>query len=599
MPAVRRVEKGDLEKAMSACGSREGKQQALDLLVDDMYATTSKRPRDALLKTWVKLHTSVTRGLAGARRSEAFDLCAVVKALEGVQANLADDGPVHPLAMVVCATYFMLRELEASAVDRSDVMFGEESVTLALPVSKTDWEAKGCSRTWSCICDRSLPCPFHILKEHCGQLDRQGRGADLPLFPDKHGNYCTKSGVVQTIRIAAQKTGMEVTDSEGGQRLSGHTFRITGARFLSAAGLDPITIQLLGRWGSNAVLTYLAESPLMSMKHRLKPLESQRLEQVRRDGPPAFGQMDARAHADEMFNLDKRLQDRMMLVEDRVNTLNQQLDQHADQLQGISIVLNSGTEETWKVINTKSRVEHRSDIQKISAPKRKQKNEETGVLGKAATRLKGSRFRWLNETLYTMTGDEALDLFSKDPSLAEAYHEGFRAQAAKWPRNPLDDVIRWLKEEVPRQHVIGDFGCGDARLALELKDRTVHSFDLVQINSRVTACNLAAVPLPKASLDVAIFCLALMGTDWTKFVAEARRCLKLGGLCHIVEVESRFADVEAVVRTIESLGFQQLMVKPGSFFVEMRFRATKKDAPPGRKSKGQDALLQACTYRKR
>lgn len=238
------------------------------------------------------------------------------------------------------------------------------------------------------------------------------------------------------------------------------------------------------------------------------------------------------------------------------------------------------------------------DFQKAAAPKRKQKNEDTGVLGKAATRLKGSRFRWLNETLYTMTGDEALDLFSKDPSLAEAYHEGFRAQASKWPRNPLDEVIRWLKEEVPRQHVIGDFGCGDVRLALELKDRTVHSFDLVQINSRVTACNLAAVPLPKASLNVAVFCLALMGTDWTKFVAEARRCLKLGGLCHIVEVESRFADVEAVVRTIESLGFQQLMVKPGSFFVEMRFRATKKDAQ-GRKSKGQDALLQACTYRKR
>ena len=36
---------------------------------------------------------------------------------------------------------------------------------------------------------------------------------------------------------------------------------------------------------------------------------------------------------------------------------------------------------------------------------------------------RGARFRWLNETLYTMTGDEALDLFSKDPSLAEAYHE--------------------------------------------------------------------------------------------------------------------------------------------------------------------------------
>jgi ribosomal RNA-processing protein 8 len=40
---------------------------------------------------------------------------------------------------------------------------------------------------------------------------------------------------------------------------------------------------------------------------------------------------------------------------------------------------------------------------------------------------------------------------------------------------------------------------------------------------RVTACNLAAVPLLKASLNVAVFCLALMGTDWTKFVAEVQK----------------------------------------------------------------------------
>eukprot|EP00913_Durusdinium_trenchii_P020885 g19623.t1 len=131
-----------------------------------------------------------------------------------------------------------------------------------------------------------------------------------------------------------------------------------------------------------------------------------------------------------------------------------------------------------------------------------------------------------------MTGQEAFKLFSEDPSLADAYHEGFRAQAAKWPKNPLDEVIRWLKKE--------------------LENRTVHSFDLVPINSRVTACNLAKVPLPKASLDVAIFCLALMGTDWIKFVTEARRCLKLGGLCHIVEVESRFAEIDAVVRSVDT-----------------------------------------------
>ena len=47
--------------------------------------------------------------------------------------------------------------------------------------------------------------------------------------------------------------------------------------------------------------------------------------------------------------------------------------------------------------------------------------------------------------------------------------------------------------------------------------------------ARVTACNLASVPLPGKSLDVAIFCLALMGTDWVDFVTEAKICGSCGG----------------------------------------------------------------------
>lgn len=107
--------------------------------------------------------------------------------------------------------------VNSSAIDRADVMFSGDSVTLSLPVSKTDWQAKGCIRTWSYICDRSLPCPFHILQEDCRYLDSSG----APLFPDQAGGYWSKTGVVQTIRLAAQMAGMEVTDAEGGYRLSG------------------------------------------------------------------------------------------------------------------------------------------------------------------------------------------------------------------------------------------------------------------------------------------------------------------------------------------------------------------------------------------
>lgn len=223
----------------------------------------------------------------------------------------------------------------------------------------------------------------------------------------------------------------------------------------------------------------------------------------------------------------------------------------------------------------------------------------SSAVGKAAERLRGSRFRWLNETLYSIPGAEAKALYEKDPTLATAYHEGFRAQVQKWPRNPLDDVIKWLKSEAAAKAIIGDFGCGEARLALELKGRNkVHSFDLVKVNERVTPCNLAAVPLPDSSLDIAVFCLALMGTDWPLFLGEAHRCLRSGGLCHIVEVESRFTDVGSVVRRIEAIGFKKVVVgKSGNFFFEMRFSKTVTKRPSGDASGGD--LLSSCIYRRR
>jgi ribosomal RNA-processing protein 8 len=65
--------------------------------------------------------------------------------------------------------------------------------------------------------------------------------------------------------------------------------------------------------------------------------------------------------------------------------------------------------------------------------------------------------------------------------------------------------------------VIGDFGCGDAKLAASVPNVT-HSFDLQAVNDRVTVCDVAHVPLEAASLDVAVFSLALMGTNWTDFI---------------------------------------------------------------------------------
>merc|ERR1740117_2021526 len=102
-----------------------------------------------------------------------------------------------------------------------------------------------------------------------------------------------------------------------------------------------------------------------------------------------------------------------------------------------------------------------------------------------------------------------------------------------------------------------------------------------------------------------------MGTDWHKFIEEAHRCLKPDGLLTIMEVQSRFEDVDSVVNKIEAVGFRKVLFNPGNFFVEMRFERTEKphSASQGSKKKrkqgssnaagGESAGFRSCIYKRR
>ena len=78
--------------------------------------------------------------------------------------------------------------------------------------------------------------------------------------------------------------------------------------------------------------------------------------------------------------------------------------------------------------------------------------------------------------------------------------------------------------------MISDFGCGKAKLArvLDGKNFKVFSFDLVAVNEYVTACDMANTHLFNNSVDIAVFCLSLMGSNLSQFIREANRVLKEG-----------------------------------------------------------------------
>ena len=210
---------------------------------------------------------------------------------------------------------------------------------------------------------------------------------------------------------------------------------------------------------------------------------------------------------------------------------------------------------------------------------------------KMASKMEGARFRWINEQLYTTTGDEAKKLFQNEPKLFSVYHQGFATQVSKWPINPLDHVIEYVKS-LPLHMAIADFGCGDARLAQSVP-HTVHSFDLVAC---VTACDMAHVSLPSASVDVCVFCLSLMGTNITDFIQEGKRVLKQDGRLKICDVASRFTSVENFAKDVESFGFKLFKTRTLSkMFLDVEFKVTSQVKP----SKLPNIQLKPCCYKRR
>ena len=189
-------------------------------------------------------------------------------------------------------------------------------------------------------------------------------------------------------------------------------------------------------------------------------------------------------------------------------------------------------------------------------------------------KLISARFRHLNETLYTRPSEEAYNLFQESPEMFDEYHEGFRRQVKVWPENPVDSFLKDIRSRgkvraagkgrpgapptplaktvLPRSNqecTIADLGCGDARLAEAMQaDKkklrvNIKSFDLQSPNPLVIKADIANLAPPDGSVNVAIFCLALMGTNWVDFVEEAYRILHWKGELWVAEIKSRFGPV--------------------------------------------------------
>lgn len=186
-------------------------------------------------------------------------------------------------------------------------------------------------------------------------------------------------------------------------------------------------------------------------------------------------------------------------------------------------------------------------------------------------------FSTLNRLWNQSRSDTTHQRLQANPEEWAHYHTLYQESRKAWSVIPYEEMIRWCQQR--SGYVIGDFSCGEAKLAEAVSDRhTVYSFDHIAINNNVIACDMAHVPLNDEEMDVAIFSLSLMGSNFTDYLREAYRILKLDGQLHIIEATSRFSNLSQFRSDLEALGFD--VVSDRNIWKFTHIRALKTERKP-------------------
>ena len=203
------------------------------------------------------------RGRGPSKQAQPLPLAEVAK-LPDQQEPLVHGGPSYPIRSTVLVSWWLLREIEASAAEIShiNIDMAAKLTHWRLPNSKADWKALGATRTHTCSCSAMQPtslCPFHCM---IAQVSWAESIKSQRLFPSTGGNETTKQGWADTFEEIAKKLNLKIQSPTGLRLFTGHSARATGAVHLAQTQVELWRIQLFGRWGSDCFKLYVRDAPL-------------------------------------------------------------------------------------------------------------------------------------------------------------------------------------------------------------------------------------------------------------------------------------------------------------------------------------------------
>ena len=155
----------------------------------------------------------------------------------------------------------------------------------------------------------------------------------------------------------------------------------------------------------------------------------------------------------------------------------------------------------------------------------------------------------------TSTSTRMHEWFSEDKSRWKDYHKVREENIKDWVENPITVIAERLNEN-PGQ-TIADLGCGMNRLKGLVKNyKAWYSFDHCAVDPSVVEADCSDLHeyLEDESVDSAVFCMSLWGTNYLDSIKEAHRYLKTGGTLYVVEPKDKVYQ-SVLLGEVVQLGF--------------------------------------------
>lgn len=177
----------------------------------------------------------------------------------------------------------------------------------------------------------------------------------------------------------------------------------------------------------------------------------------------------------------------------------------------------------------------------------------------------------IHQKANTSSSSHMNEYFRNNPDKWREYHSIREENKKEWTEDPINVIAERLNKN--KHQVIADLGCGMNQLKTLVNSYSQwYSFDHYSDDETVIKADISDLKeyLQDNSVDAAVFCMSLWGTNYMDYIKESCRYLKRGGIVYIAEPKDKINQSELIGGAI-GIGFKLISFvdeKNGKSYIE-------------------------------